>query len=139
MCKDYKMKLEENHYNSFRKRMGYGSVRLADDLVNLTDTTISVYDDVTGDVVSFKPASQSQMGLIMSELEAGFHVYYVVDDFRTAKALLDIFAFRKANIAVVTEKSGGRNNSIISKLVSAREPERVVRFMSGLNGTLAYA
>lgn len=137
MCK-YPMELEDDFYGLFEKRMGRESIRLADDLVNLTEESISVYDDVTGDIVSFEPISQSRMGLIMSELKAGFQIYYVVDDFQTADALFKSYGFKKTNIAVVTDKSGGRNNSVISKLVSAREPERAVRFVSGLTSTLAY-
>lgn len=110
----------------------YRDTKLVDLLVNLTNEPISIYEESSGNIYSLIPCGD---GIELSSIpvdfgEDGFVIFYIVDEDELEKVKLS--GRQIDDIALVREKSQGRNGREISYLMWAADRNMCVRLRYGV-------
>lgn len=108
--------------------MGYFHSITVSEIVNLTNSTISVYEESTGDIRKFEPVDIES---VKFEKSNSTEKQYVVD---CRFQIFEIIAYGCDidNISILEKQGKGRGGKIISYLVWARDPRIKVKFLHKL-------
>ena len=102
----------------------YAKSRLTDYLINLTGEPISIYQESSGDIVTFSPQKQSLPAPSTGKTELVFHYVISQEQLEKIKGKRDL-----ADIAIVRSNFHGRDNRIISELLWANDPKKETRVL----------
>lgn len=111
----------------------YSSVRLTENLVNMTDRTIRLYEETTGEIRRF-PVSKDKLPVRPVRTDGGsISVHYVyeeedVEKIRKSKRKLD-------DIVVIRERTHGRGGREIVYLLWAKDMRTHVILRDGAGGS----
>lgn len=117
----------------------YKNVRLTDNIVNLTNEPIALYEDTTGEIKSFEPIKTEPKNENLPEIfndDNESITYYVVED--ETLGLLKKFGCRLENIAIIDCSSRGRDDITVVRLVWAENPKVRVRLYEGAGERLPF-
>lgn len=109
----------------------YSSIRLTEKLVNMTDRTIRLYEETTGEIRRF-PVSKDDLPRRPARTDGGnIPVYYVYEKkeaerIKKSKRKLD-------DVAVIIERTYGRGGREIVYLVWAKDMETRVILYDNVN------
>ena len=96
-------------------------VRFSDDLINLTDRVIHLYDQGNGEIVSFQPDSR-QLPDFPAVVESGASVvHYIVDEYNFNR--LQERGRNCTDIAVFDHEDHGRQGILVATLYWGADPE----------------
>lgn len=109
--------------------MGYSRSIVVNEIVNLTNSTISVYEESTGNIWKFEPVDIKS---VKFENLNSTERQYVVD---CRFQIFEIIAYGCDinNISILERHGKGRGNKTISYLVWARNPRVKVKFFHKLH------
>lgn len=109
----------------------YSSIRLTENLVNMTDRTIRLYEETTGEIRRF-PVSKDKLPVCPVRTDGGeISVHYVYEKkeaerIKKSKRKLD-------DVAVISERTHGRGGREIVYLVWAKDMETRVILHDNVN------
>ncbi|MBR0480122.1 hypothetical protein IJJ49_02595 [Candidatus Saccharibacteria bacterium] len=99
----------------------YSHIRLSDDLINLTDQKVCVYESSSGEIREFPP-SDLELPSFPIAVEAGQPTTHYILSREMAQRVKQS-GRRLDDIAIVKNASLGRNGATITYLVWGMEPE----------------
>lgn len=102
----------------------YSSSIITDEIVNLTESTISMYEESTGTIYKFSPISTEEA--VFKDLDPAEKQYVVSCDYQAEKVVACGASID--NVAILDKQATGRDGKIISYLVWAKNPRIDVKF-----------
>ena len=102
----------------------YSKVRLSDELVNLTNSDIYIYEECTGIIKKIKPSNTTLPNTPEKNTDKN-RTHYICEPRRLEEIRQS--DRRLSDIAVVCSKHMGRDNTLITKLVWGNDPHIEVR------------
>ena len=111
------------------KMYNYKNTRITDDLINMTNKPVALYDDRTGEIIRFDPKSVNLPVRPVEDLHRRKIVHYIVDEGKLR--MLNALERSLDDIAIVNSKDLGRDGVEITKLVWAKNPKIPIRLMEG--------